>query len=90
MRAKSAVSSSREDTKPTAMPAETTVRTLAAKTFRVCFRWVDQGHDRNSDHGRHEPKLQIWTVSDGNGFQVLRFTDSFKQSNRDLFEESVE
>jgi hypothetical protein len=55
------------------------------------FHWVDQNHDRehdrNSNRGRHEPELQIWTVSDGNGFQVLRFTDSFKESHRDLFED---
>jgi len=56
------------------------------------FNWVDQDHERdhNNDHGRHERELQIWTVSDGNGFQVLRFTDSFKERNHDLFEESVE
>jgi hypothetical protein len=58
------------------------------------FKWVDQDHGRDGDHDRsdehrkHEPELQIWTVSDGNGFQVLRFTDSFKERNRDLFEAS--
>jgi hypothetical protein len=60
------------------------------------FNWAEQDHerdsdrdhDRNDDHGRHERELQIWTVSDGNGFQVLRFTDSFKQRNHDLFEDS--
>jgi hypothetical protein len=38
-------------------------------------------------NGNKGPELQIWTVSDGNGFHVLRFTDGFKQFNRDLFEE---
>jgi hypothetical protein len=59
------------------------------------FNWVnedhdrdaDHDHDRNDEHGRHERDLQIWTVSDGNGFQVLHFTDSFKERNRDLFED---
>ena len=41
-------------------------------------RWVKgKGHD----------KLQLWTVSDGNGFQVLRFTDNFKARHKDLFED---
>lgn len=35
-------------------------------------------------------ELQLWTVSDGNGFQVLRFTNNFKERNRDLFEDSDE
>ena len=35
-------------------------------------------------------ELQIWTVSDGNGFQVLRFTDSFKARHKSLFEDSGE
>jgi hypothetical protein len=48
----------------------------------------DNDHDRGRNRGRHEPELQIWTVSDGNGFQVLRFTDSFKESHGDLFEDS--
>jgi hypothetical protein len=30
-------------------------------------------------------QVQLWTVSDGNGFQVLRFTDHFIARNRDLF-----
>jgi len=40
-------------------------------------RWVRRGDE-----------LQLWTVSDGNGFQILRFTDNFKAQNRDLFEDS--
>src|SRR2546426_1808514 len=41
-------------------------------------RWVKgKGHD----------KLELWTVSDGNGFQVLRFTDNFKARHKDLFED---
>jgi hypothetical protein len=30
-------------------------------------------------------QVQLWTVSDGNGFQVLRFTDNFIARNSDLF-----
>jgi hypothetical protein len=35
-------------------------------------------------------ELQIWVVSDGNGFQVLRFTNTFKALQKDLFESSGE
>lgn len=38
-------------------------------------------------HGR---QLEIWTVSDGNGFQVLRFTKAFQAQHKDLFEDSGE
>jgi hypothetical protein len=31
---------------------------------------------------------ELWTVSDGNGFQVLRFTDDFKARHRTLVEAS--
>src|SRR5215470_10546110 len=30
-------------------------------------------------------QVQLWTVSDGNGFQVLRFTDNFIARNSELF-----
>jgi hypothetical protein len=56
------------------------------------FVRVGEGHDR--EHGerggpdKHGSDLQIWTVSDGNGFQVLRFTDSFKEQHHELFEDS--
>jgi hypothetical protein len=29
--------------------------------------------------------MQIWFVSDGNGFQVVRFTDAFMALHKDLF-----
>jgi hypothetical protein len=29
--------------------------------------------------------VQLWTVSDGNGFQVLRFSQDFVAKNKDLF-----
>jgi hypothetical protein len=49
------------------------------------FQKVVPGHDKTKGYGR--PELEIWTVSDGNGFQVLRFTDSFKALHKDLFED---
>lgn len=33
-------------------------------------------------------ELEIWTVSDGNGLQILRFTDKFKAQHKDLFDGS--
>jgi hypothetical protein len=36
-------------------------------------------------------ELELWTVSDGHGFQILRFTDNFRAHNahnKDLFEDS--
>jgi len=30
--------------------------------------------------------LEIWTVSDGNGFQIVRFTDHFKAVYKDVFD----
>jgi len=50
-------------------------------------RTVDKiaGWARWRKHGR---ELHLWTVSDGNGFQVLRFTDHFKARHKNLFESS--
>ena len=50
--------------------------------------WTVAGYARfvkvpaNEEHGR---ELQLWSVSDGNGFQVLRFTDHFKAQYRRIF-----
>ena len=33
--------------------------------------------------------IQLWTVSDGHGFQVLRFSKSFTAQHKDLFENTV-
>jgi hypothetical protein len=54
------------------------------------FHKVDNGHGGGNGDGKHGSELQIWTVSDGNGFQVLRFTDSFKALHQDLFDDSGE
>jgi hypothetical protein len=35
-------------------------------------------------------ELQLWIVGDGNGFQVLRFTNGFKSLHKDLFEKALE
>ena len=45
-------------------------------------RWVVEQNDNG------EPEVYLWTVSDGNGFQVLRFTDNFKTVYGDLFDEA--
>jgi len=47
------------------------------------FQKVDAGRDKA--RGKSGSELEIWTVSDGNGFQVLRFTDYFKAHHQDLF-----
>ena len=58
---------------------------------------VYPGLDRTVDKTAHwarwfrrKGQLELWTVSDGNGFQILRFTDNFKAHNSDLFEGSSE
>ena len=35
---------------------------------------------------RHGRDLEIWTVSDNNGLQILRFSDHFKAVYRDVFD----
>jgi hypothetical protein len=45
------------------------------------------GNGKGNGNG-NRTELEIWTVSDGNGFQVLRFTDNFKALQRDLFDDS--
>jgi hypothetical protein len=45
---------------------------------------VVPGHDKAKGSGGG-PELEIWTVSDGNGFQILRFEDNFKGLHKDLF-----
>jgi hypothetical protein len=64
-------------------------------------RWVVVGKgkgndDRSSVRARIEGKgngnsadIQLWTVSDGHGFQVLQFTKSFTAQHKDLFENTV-
>ena len=75
-------------------------RTVDKIAGYVGFRKVPLGHDRaqengtDNDNGNHngndDPELQLWTVSDGNGLQVLRFTDNFKALHKDLLEEAGE
>ena len=33
--------------------------------------------------------IQLWTVSDGHGFQVLQFSKSFTAQHKDLFANTV-
>jgi hypothetical protein len=41
----------------------------------------DDGDGQGNENDRGSD-LELWTVSDGNGFQILRFTDNFKNSDR--------
>jgi hypothetical protein len=51
-------------------------------------RWVN-GHGNGQGNGNaNTTELQLWTVSDGNGFQILRFTDNFKAQHQDLFQDA--
>jgi len=56
-------------------------------------RWVVPGRGDGNENGNRNgngdaAEVQLWTVSDGHGFQVLRFTDNFKKLHKDLFENS--
>jgi len=57
-------------------------------------RGHDKGKENHNDHndrngnGKDGHELEIWTVSDSNGFQILRFTDSFKARHKDLLDDS--
>ena len=56
-------------------------------------RWVVPGQGNGNENGnrnrnRDAAEVQLWTVSDGHGFQVLRFADNFKKLHKDLFEDS--
>jgi LVIVD repeat len=61
-------------------------------------RWVVPGKDTDEDKGKDKDKdkdkgpgheVQLWTVSDSHGFQVLRFSNSFEAQHRDLFAHTV-
>jgi hypothetical protein len=53
-------------------------------------RWVvvpkgdGKGNGRGNGNG-NSTEVQLWTVSDAHGLQVLRFSDSFTAQNKDLF-----
>jgi hypothetical protein len=59
-------------------------------------RWVKGKQNDNGDgngqgnENGNGTELQLWTVSDGHGFQVLRFTDNFKAQHKDLFQDADE
>jgi hypothetical protein len=47
----------------------------------------ENGNGQGNGNGNHHAaEAQLWTVSDGHGFQVVRFTDHFKEQNKDLFQ----
>ena len=59
-------------------------------------RWVvvGKGNQSNGNNGvgggpGNSADIQLWTVSDGHGFQVLQFTKSFTAQHKDLFENTV-
>ena len=67
-------------------------------------RWVvvgkGKGHDKTRQNGNgngngvgggpgNSADIQLWTVSDGHGFQVLRFSKSFAAQHKDLFKNTV-
>jgi len=41
-------------------------------------------------NGRRGREMQIWFVSDGNGFQVVRFSDAFTAAHKDLFDDAAD
>jgi hypothetical protein len=51
-------------------------------------RWVKRNGNSQGKGNGNGNKLELWTVSDGHGFQVLRFTDHFKAQHADLFDDS--
>ena len=68
------------------------------------IRWAvvgkGKGHDKakQNDNGNgngvgggpgNSADIQLWTVSDGHGFQVLQFSKSFTAQHKDLFEDTV-
>jgi hypothetical protein len=49
-----------------------------------------KGHGDDDGHGNgNSTEVQLWTVSDGHGFQVLRFSNRFKAQHKELFENTV-
>ena len=50
---------------------------------------VDRTYDKISGFARFRKiggEMQIWFVSDGNGFQVVRFSDAFIAAHKELFQ----
>jgi hypothetical protein len=41
----------------------------------------------NNEHGR---ELQLWFVSDGQGFQILRFSNQFQAAQKELFQKALQ
>jgi len=48
-----------------------------------------KGHGDDDDGNGNSTEVQLWTVSDGHGFQVLRFSNNFVARHQDLFEHTV-
>jgi hypothetical protein len=54
------------------------------------MRWRKARPADENANGTEGRQLEIWTISDGNGFQTVRFTDTFKAGHKDLLEDSGE
>lgn len=71
-------------------------RTVDRIAGRVRFYQAPAGQDEAKGNGNgngnenHGSDLELWTVSDGNGLQILRFTDNFRARNEDLFQDDDE
>ncbi len=65
-------------------------------------RWVVVGKGNGNGNGKgkgngngvgggpgNSADIQLWTVSDGHGFQVLQFTKRFTAQHKDLFADTV-
>src|SRR5262249_61969525 len=64
------------------------VRTEVQPSSGSCADGSDRTIDKVAHWARrrkHGRELQLWTVSDGTGFQVLRFTHHFKERHRNIF-----
>ena len=62
-------------------------RTVEKQAGLARFVWTHHGHGKShegkgDEHGRKGGELNLWIVGDGNGFQVLRFSDDFLKTRR--------
>ena len=61
---------------------------IVALTIVVVGKGKGNGNGVGGGPG-NSADIQLWTVSDGHGFQVLQFTKSFTAQHKDLFENTV-
>jgi hypothetical protein len=70
-------------------------RTAFLPAAGIWFEGTDRTTDRTSGWAHWDvrqtddgPEVSLWTVSDSNGFQALRFTDNFRAIYGDLLEDA--